>query len=141
MKKLIFLVIAITLLLISPALAVDLKHGESHDFTLTATIPADPSLSHQHLSIDFVGDGLGAVLDTQVPAIDPLGNYEFHYVYTHVVPENIEIGLHALNATVTSVDEAGNESLPASATVEVNIIPSGDTTPPDAPVGLQFVEP
>jgi len=140
MKKVIFMSILATILLTSPSFAIDMIHGESHDFTIIATIPADPSLSHHRLIIDFISDGLGPLVDEQITATDPLGNYEFMYVYTHTVADHITLGDHSLAATLTSVDQAGNVSEPDTASVSVTIIPSGDITPPDAPTGLEFVE-
>lgn len=84
----------------------------STDFPMTAHINADPGLAFHNLSFDVIGDNKGPDL-IQIPIVDVLGDYDLLYTYTDVQEPVLNPGVYQVHAILTSVDEAGNESMGA----------------------------
>ena len=113
-------------ILLLPSLAYGL------DFTITANIPADPSLSHQTITFDIIGDGEVPV-GIDIPAVDPLGGYTMTYVHTYNPPATLGVGTYTVEATVYSIDQANNVSPGAIGLTTLIVTDVPDTLPPLVP--------
>ena len=116
-------------ILLSIFLLPSLAYGV--DFTITADIPTDPSLSHQTITFDLIGDAAVPV-SIDIPALDPLGGYTLTYVHTYNPPATLGVGTYTVEATIYSIDQANNVSPGAMGSTTL-IVEVPDTSPPLAP--------
>lgn len=112
------------------------------DFTIEAYIPVDctainsacSGLLEHRGTFDLHNDGASPTVLPPMPAQDPLGDYNL--IITHVYDDSsLADGTYVISATLTSVDQAGNESEESSATGSYTKT-SSDITPPMVPENL-----
>ncbi len=76
-------------------------------FLLTSYIPPDTDLQWINAYLFVPDDGLPQRIFT-FPAVDPLGNYTFSYIWEYTVPNSLTPGEHTAEFFVQSLDTAGN---------------------------------